>query len=112
MPPFHPLDVLDNVQRALLDKPLRKLLPWWRHFTGSVKWRSKSDVDIVTRGVARVADKRTVEITELPVGRWTTTQKEYLEEMAEIGTIESFRELHSEHRFVLLVLDLDLNLCQ
>jgi DNA topoisomerase-2 len=31
------------------------------------------------------------------VGRWTTTQKEYLEEMLEIGTIESFRELHTEH---------------
>jgi DNA topoisomerase-2 len=97
VPAFHPLDVIENVERALAGKSLRALVPWWRHFNGEVRVVDAAKGELVTRGVARATSKHTIEITELPIGRWTTTHKEYLEEMLEIGTIESFRELHSEH---------------
>jgi DNA topoisomerase-2 len=97
VPSFHPLDVAENVERALAGQPLKALLPWWRHFAGTVHAVDAARGELVTRGVARATGKTTIEITELPVGRWTTTQKEYLEEMVEIGTVESFRELHTEH---------------
>jgi DNA topoisomerase-2 len=97
VPSFHPLDVAENVERTLAGQPLKALLPWWRHFAGTVHAVDAVRGELVTRGVARATGKTTIEITELPVGRWTTTQKEYLEEMVEIGTVESFRELHTEH---------------
>jgi DNA topoisomerase-2 len=105
VPSYHPLDVIENVERALAGKSLRAMLPWWRHFGGEVRVVDAAKGELVTRGVARATSKQTIEITELPIGRWTTTQKEYLEEMLEIGTIESFRELHSEHsvHFVITV---------
>lgn len=97
VPSYHPLDVIGNVERALAGKSLHAMVPWWRHFGGEVRVLDAAKGELVTRGVARATGKQTIEITELPIGRWTTTQKEYLEEMLEIGTIESFRELHSEH---------------
>jgi DNA topoisomerase-2 len=105
VPSYHPLDVIENVERALAGKSLRAMVPWWRHFGGEVRVVDAAKGELVTRGVARATSKQTIEITELPIGRWTTTQKEYLEEMLEIGTIESFRELHSEHsvHFVITV---------
>ena len=36
VPPYNPLDVLDNVRRAVVGESLRPMHPWFRGFTGRV----------------------------------------------------------------------------
>ena len=39
-----------------------------------------------------------LEITELPLGKWTRDYKNFLEEMASKDEIEEIREYHQENR--------------
>ena len=55
------------------------MLPWWRGFKGEIKQTSKQRFDIY--GIARKLDDTTVEITELPIYKWTQTYKAELESM-------------------------------
>lgn len=56
-------------------------------------------------GVYEVKDDTTLEITELPVGKWTRDYKNFLEELAQKEEIDEIREYHMENRvhFVLTV---------
>ena len=49
-----------------------------------------------------------LEITELPIGKWTRDYKSFLEELAVKEEIEEIREYHQENRvhFVIVVPDL------
>jgi DNA topoisomerase-2 len=55
------------------------MLPWWRGFKGSVKKAGDNKFDV--SGIARKIDDTTVEITELPIHKWTNTFKGELENM-------------------------------
>lgn len=58
---------------------LEIMAPWWRGFKGSMtkvddqRWRAT--------GLVHKLDSTTVEITELPLNRWTQTFKKELEAM-------------------------------
>ena len=55
------------------------MLPWWRGFKGTIKKVAEHKYDVV--GVARKIDDTTVEITELPIHKWTQSYKAELEAM-------------------------------
>lgn len=55
------------------------LLPWWRGFRGEVKVTGKGKYEIC--GVAKRTGDTTVEISELPVHKWTQSFKGELEAM-------------------------------
>jgi len=56
-------------------------------------------------GCYEVKDDTTVEITELPIGKWTWDYKTFLEELASKDEIDEIREYHMENRvhFILTV---------
>ena len=58
-------------------------------------------------GVYRVTEEGgdELEITELPIGKWTRDYKNFLEELATKDEIEEIREYHQENRvhFILKV---------
>jgi DNA topoisomerase-2 len=56
-------------------------------------------------GCYEVKDDTTVEITELPIGKWTRDYKTFLEELASKDEIDEIREYHMENRvhFILTV---------
>ena len=53
--------------------------PWWRGFKGEIKQTAKNKYDV--SGVVTKIDDTTVEITELPIHKWTQGFKAELEAM-------------------------------
>jgi DNA topoisomerase-2 len=61
------------------DEELVPMHPWWRGFKGEIKLTSKNKYEVC--GVVTKLDETTVEITELPIHKWTQTFKAELEGM-------------------------------
>jgi len=55
------------------------MLPWWRGFQGTIKKVAEHRYDVT--GVIKKVNDTTVEITELPIHKWTEGFKGQLEEM-------------------------------
>ena len=55
------------------------MLPWWRGFKGQIKKVAEHKYDVT--GIVNKIDDTTVEITELPIHKWTQTYKVELEAM-------------------------------
>jgi DNA topoisomerase II len=59
------------------------MLPWWNGFKGEIKKTAEHKFDVM--GAARKTSDTTIEITELPIHKWTRNFKTELEEMMEKG---------------------------
>lgn len=55
------------------------ILPWWRGFKGNIKKVGDHKYDVT--GIVTKIDDTTVEITELPIHKWTQGYKAELEAM-------------------------------
>jgi len=55
------------------------MLPWWRGFKGTIKKTGDHKYDVT--GIAAKVNDTTIEITELPIHKWTQTYKAELEAM-------------------------------
>ena len=53
--------------------------PWYKGYTGSIV---PQDNKHVVTGVYDIPEENILEITELPIGKWTRDYKTFLEEMA------------------------------
>ena len=77
IPQFNPLDIVNNIRNLMKGESLVNMNPWYRGFTGSIlrispnKWLSK--------GVYKIINNNTLEISELPIGYWTSDFKELLD---------------------------------
>ncbi len=69
--------------------------PWYKGYTGSIEQREGKH--FVT-GVYNILEDDELEITELPIGKWTRDYKNFLEELAQKEEIDDFREHHEENR--------------
>jgi len=113
IPPHNPSDVLALLRDRLY---LRRaslaglvLQPWWYGFTGTI--HRTTETTWVTKGKAAWDDtKKTITVTELPVGTWTKDYKAYLDTLCtgdkEKGIkpiLESFDDLYNdtEVKFIL-----------
>ena len=65
----------------MVNEPLVSMTPWWRGFRGALV--PGSEGRWTAGGVARKIDETTVEITELPIRKWTQDFKKLLEQMIE-----------------------------
>ena len=113
IPPHNPADVLSLLRDRLFHRrhTLAGLVlqPWWHGHTGTI--HRTTDTTWVTKGKAVWNDeKRTITITELPVGSWTKEYKTYLDtlctgdkEKCIKPVLESFDDLYNdtEVKFVL-----------
>jgi DNA topoisomerase-2 len=106
-PCYNPRDVIDNLRRLLAGEPPVPMLPWYRGHTGVIEPKADDPSCFYSFGVIRVVDAVTVEISELPVKRWTQDYKEFLEASIEGegkrgGFIRDFRGYHTDSsvRFV------------
>ena len=113
IPPHNPSDVISLLRDRLSMKrhTLAGLIlqPWWHGYTGTI--HRTTETAWVTKGKAEWDDaKRSITITELPVGTWTKDYKTYLDTLCtgdkEKGikpVLESFDDLYNdtEVKFVL-----------
>jgi DNA topoisomerase-2 len=82
IPTFNPLDIINNLYALLEGKKMKDLSPWYRGFKGKIVKKTTTQYEAL--GVYNVTGATSMEITELPIGTWTTPYKEYLE-MLETG---------------------------
>jgi len=104
VPNYNPADLVAGV-RALLDgREPPPLAPWYRGFTGSVEEvASKSaGLSYALTGTVAQTGPDALDITELPVRRWTQDYKEWLEgllkpgEKGEPPLLADYREHHTD----------------
>ena len=111
IPNYNPRDVVYNLKRLLAGEELERMAPWYRGFKGAVEEvvNNKGQRSYTVSGVINQIDDTTLEITELPVRKWTQDYKELLEEMVKpedknaAPFITDYREHHTDAsvRFVI-----------
>ncbi|KAJ7031541.1 DNA topoisomerase II [Mycena alexandri] len=109
VPCFNPDEIVANLRRKMNDEEMVPMHPWWRGYNGVIKPTAKNKYDVF--GVVKKLDATTVEITELPIHKWTTNYKIELEAMIagkdnEPGTIKEYRE-HHDNENVHFVISMD-----
>ncbi|KAF9242373.1 DNA topoisomerase [Melanogaster broomeanus] len=95
IPSYNPLDIVANLRRLMAGEEMLPMLPWWRGFKGTIKKVGDHKYDVT--GVVRKINDTTVEITELPIHKWTQTYKAELEAMIGEkgdGVIKDYKEHH------------------
>ncbi|KAK9790352.1 hypothetical protein WJX73_001002 [Symbiochloris irregularis] len=103
IPNYSPRDLVANVRRLLDGEDLVPMQPWYHGFSGEVtEVPSKTSGRTYTlNGIVSQTDERTLDITELPVRKWTQDYKEFLEGMikpepgAGAAMLVDYREHHS-----------------
>lgn len=108
IPNYNPRDLISNLRLMLRGEAPVAMTPWYRGFKGNVRAIEGSPGKFEALGVAQQKGRVRLEITELPVKRWTQDYKDWLlEQLPKSGErrslIEEIREYHSENsvRFVL-----------
>ena len=99
VPLYNPLDLISWIEERLSGnlEPSTVLYPWVRGFTGILEPTSKKNpTRFKSTGIVQQINSTTVEITELPVGRWTEDMKNVLARMAAQNVIKGYREHHTE----------------
>jgi DNA topoisomerase-2 len=76
---YNPRDVVTNIQRLMAGKGQEPVLPWWHGFKGTIKKTGEHRYDVT--GIAHKTSDISIEITELPIHKWTQTYKAKLEAM-------------------------------
>jgi DNA topoisomerase-2 len=78
IPNYNPVDIVNNLRRMMRGEEVERMNPWFRGYRGSLE-RIESDKYKVSGIYEKISDT-TVEITELPIRKWTQDFKEMLEE--------------------------------
>ena len=82
VPSHNPLDVIANIRLLMDDKEPVEMKPWFRGFKGDIVDISEDDgVKYSSQGSYKRKDDKTIVITELPIGIWTDSYKETIEDM-------------------------------
>jgi DNA topoisomerase II len=79
IPSFNPLDICQNIRNILGNKDYKMMIPWFQGFKGTII--KTGDKTFMSKGIYNILNKNTIEITELPIGRWTEDYKEILSKM-------------------------------
>eukprot|EP01041_Mallomonas_annulata_P004201 gene4201-8354_t len=114
VPTYNPRDIIANLRKMIQGQEPDDMQPWFRGFKGEIRAKTGKDAGNYTvSGIIEEVDDHTVKITELPVKRWTSDYKQYLEsvvlgavakETKEDGTpavasapfISDFKENHTD----------------
>jgi DNA gyrase/topoisomerase IV subunit B len=81
IPPYNPKDIIGNLLRVLDDGNPLPMTPYFRNFNGVLLQTEPGSY--ITKGKWERLSDAQIKITELPVGCWVTTYKEFLESLIE-----------------------------
>ena len=84
---YNPADIKMNILDILNGRTPVPLIPWYRGFTGNIE--RDGDQAIIT-GVITVVNTTTLEITELPIGSYTTKYRDTLNSLEDRGIVKSY----------------------
>lgn len=101
LPNYDPRALIENMRLFIHKKKMKPMKPWYRGFTGSIKSSGKSKYEVT--GTCHEVDKG-LEITELPLKKWTQDYKEFLQTMLPGSDkpskiqVQDVREYHTENK--------------
>jgi len=103
LPNYNPRDIVKMLRKIIKKQPVTdQLIPWYKGFKGTItRQEDGNGYDMV--GVASRTSTNSLEITELPVRKWTQDYKEFLAKLVEgsgdgsRGKIDDFKEYHTEN---------------
>jgi hypothetical protein len=78
IPPYNPIDIIQNLKNKLKGQLIKPMDPWWRNFNGNIV--KIDDYNYEIYGKWKISNNKLI-ITELPIGEWTSSYKEFLENM-------------------------------
>lgn len=67
--------------------------PWYKGYGGIIE-ENEDGTSYTVQGNYEIIDDDEVEITELPIGKWTRDFKDFLAEMDKNNEIDNLREYH------------------
>lgn len=82
VPPHDPLVIIRNLIHLMDGEEIEKMQPWFRGFQGEVSYKGVNENGYelyMNRGKYEIVDDSTIRITELPIGKWTSKYKSWLE---------------------------------
>jgi len=100
IPNYNPRDIVVNLMRMLDGEECGPLQPWYSGYRGKIEETisSRGLRSYTVSGIINQLDETTLEITELPLKKWTQDYKEFLEELAKPeGKKEPFIVDYKEH---------------
>ena len=76
---YNPLEIVENIRLKMQNKPYKKMLPYFYGFNGKIREVSskKNTPCYITCGKYTLTEDK-IKITELPIGMWSTSYKEYI----------------------------------
>jgi DNA topoisomerase-2 len=77
IPKYSIRSVIMNMKRKLKKKSYLSMKPEYRGFTGHVI--KIDEKNYISKGVYKIINDHTIEITELPIGKWTDDYKKFLD---------------------------------
>lgn len=76
VPSYNPDDIKKCIKKIIMDKPCSDIHPWYPNFLGTIT--KTTETSYTVRGVFDIAEGK-LNITELPIGKWTNDYKEFLD---------------------------------
>lgn len=90
----NPLDLIEACLQILDNKKIGELLPWWKDFNGLVEHIINTN-QYVMRGIYKIINTTTVEITELPPSITFQKYEAHLNSLQDKGIIYSYDDKSS-----------------
>lgn len=102
LPNYNPREIIKQLKRFIKGQPIQNINPWYKGFHGSMQAsESEERTGYEVEGVAKKSSPTSLEVTELPVKKWTQDYKEFLSKLVEDEKghkkIEDFQEYHTEN---------------
>lgn len=99
IPNYNPAEIIENIRRMMRDEEPERMHPWFRGYHGSIE-RIEEDKYRVSGKLEKTSDT-TIEITELPLRKWTQDYKDMVEAMTQStdkvpAVIKDYSEHHTD----------------
>lgn len=99
----NPKAIIKNIKQMMQGHEPSRMMPWYKGFQGTIEPAEGREKSYTVTGVYNVLSDTELEITELPIGKWTRDYKTFLEDLAQKDEIEDIREYHQENRVHFIV---------
>ncbi|KAJ9069903.1 DNA topoisomerase 2 [Entomophthora muscae] len=95
IPNFNPVEVVENLRRCMNKEPLVPMHPWYLGFRGDIEPAGPHRYKV--RGRITKVDDTTLEISELPIGVWTGSYDEKMEDWRlNSDMIDDYQKHHTD----------------
>lgn len=98
VPCYNPLELAMFIRQKITGAQVTiGLKPWFRDFIGDVVYNDSKNECVILGKYELHPDKRTILITELPIGVWTDDYKSFLASLIDSAEIKDFIDLSSDN---------------